>query len=111
MGNIQKAMSSYRAGLPLLKQEAIDDGLCETYLGKAKAFQTLGSSDSALYYAKLSLQTAQQAGVVDYRLAAAAFLTDYYKTAGKVNSAYRIRVKLKLRHHYQRTRRHHTGRN
>src|SRR6188474_1659905 len=61
MGNDATAMKNYRLSLPYSIMEEDDDALCESYLGMAGLFRKAGQADSCLYYAKLSLTTAQKA--------------------------------------------------
>lgn len=82
------AMTKYNAGKPYLVQEEMDEALCHAYLGMAKLFQKRGERDSSLYYAKLSLTTAQKAGLTSRVMDASSFLTGYYKAIHNVDSAF-----------------------
>ena len=88
MGQPVIAMEFYKSGLPNLIQAGDDDALCECSLGMAKLFQKSGNKDSCVYYARLSMVTAQNGGFTNRILNASNFLSDYYKTIGMVDSAY-----------------------
>jgi len=88
MGNDAAAMRNYKSGIPYLKEVAFDQALCETYLGMAKLFQKSGNKDSTLYYAKLSLATAQKDRLTSNVMDASNFLTGYYTSMNNVDSAF-----------------------
>ncbi len=82
------ALKYYHSDFPYLSKAADDDDFCETYLGMAKLFQKSGERDSCLYYAKLSLQIAKNAGFTDEVMSACNFLTNYYTSMRNVDSAF-----------------------
>jgi signal transduction histidine kinase len=88
MGNDAAAMRNYKSGIPYLKEVAFDQALCEVYLGMAKLFQKSGNKDSTLYYAKLSLATAQKDRLTSNVMDASNFLTGYYTSMNNVDSAF-----------------------
>lgn len=88
MGQPIIAMEFYRSGLSNLVQAGDDDAICECSLGMARLFQKRGDKDSCLYYAKLSMSTAQNGGFINRILNASNFLSDYYITIKMVDSAY-----------------------
>jgi len=82
------AMSYYSSCLPLYLSEDDDDGLCEAYLGMAKLFRKAGNTDSALYYAKLSLQYGKSGGFTVRIMDASNFVTNYYISIHNIDSAF-----------------------
>ena len=88
MGQNVLSMEFYKSGLTNLIQAGNDDAICECSLGIANLFQKNGRGDSCLYYAKLSISTAKNAGFTKRILNASNFLSDYYKSVHNVDSAY-----------------------
>ena len=88
MGQPGLAMSKYRLSLPFLLERNDPGSFSETYLGMARVFQKTGSSDSSLYYAKLSLAMAQKIGFTLLAIDASNFLTGYYMTVHNIDSAF-----------------------
>jgi len=88
MGNGATAMKNYRLSLPYSINEEDDDALCESYLGMASLFRKAGQADSCLYYAKLSLTTAQKASFISRVMDASNFLTSYYTSINDIDSAF-----------------------
>jgi len=88
MGNDATAMKNYRLSLPYSIMEEDDDALCESYLGMAGLFRKAGQADSCLYYAKLSLTTAQKASFISRVMDATNFLTSYYTSINNIDSAF-----------------------
>lgn len=82
------AMEFYKSSLSYYEKDNDDEGICETTLGMARLFQKNGFPDSALYYAKRSVLTAQQSGFTKYMLDASQFLTGYYKNKNNIDSAF-----------------------
>ena len=82
------ALEFYRSALPYHIKANSNDYICENSLGMARLFQQMGQTDSSLHYAHLSLVTAKNVGFVNYELNATSFLTDYYKRANNVDSAF-----------------------
>ena len=82
------AMKNYRLSLPYSIKEEDDDALCESYLGMASLFRKAGQADSCLYYAKLSLATAQKASFISRVMDATNFLTSYYTSINDIDSAF-----------------------
>ena len=88
MGQPGFAMSKYRLGIPFLSERNDPEAFSEIYLGMARVFQKAGSSDSSLYYAKLSLAMAQKVGFTISAIDASNFLTAYYMAIHNVDSAF-----------------------
>jgi tetratricopeptide (TPR) repeat protein len=82
------AIEFYRFSIPYLKKAEHDRGLSKTYLGMAKVFEKNIQNDSALYYAKLSLQIAQRIGLIHQVRDAGRFLSSYYRNMRIQDSAY-----------------------
>jgi len=82
------ALTYYRSGLIFLQQARDVEAISETYLGMAKIFERANRPDSGLYYAKLSLSTAKQGSFTKYIMNACDFLTGYYATLHKTDSAF-----------------------
>jgi signal transduction histidine kinase/tetratricopeptide (TPR) repeat protein len=88
LGKADSAMMYYKLGLPYIKRDNEDNGLCETYLGMARIFLQKNNTDSCLYYAGLSFDIAKNAGFTDNVLKASNFLAGYYKSIRNIDSAY-----------------------
>ncbi len=88
MGKDVLAMSNYRQSLVYYKRLDDQEGLCESYLGMAKVFQKSGSSDSSLYYAKLSMASAKKVGFISRIMDASNFLTRNYADLDIMDSAF-----------------------
>jgi tetratricopeptide (TPR) repeat protein len=88
MGQPVIAMEFYRSGLAHLIIAGDDDAICECSLGMARLFQKSSNRDSCLYYARLSMTTAQNGGFTKRILNASNFLSDYYKSINLIDSAY-----------------------
>lgn len=88
MGQDAKAMANYRLALPYLIQQGNDDALCEAYLGIAKLFLKTNQADSSLRYAKQSLAISQNANLIDHLIDVSNFLTTYYVSVHKMDSAF-----------------------
>lgn len=88
MGQPVIAMEFYRSGLAHLTMVSDDDAICECSLGMARLFQKSNNRDSCLYYARLSMTTAQKGGFTKRILNASNFLSDYYKSINMIDSAY-----------------------
>ena len=88
MGQPGLAMSKYRLSIPFILENNDPQFFSELYLGMARVFQKTGSSDSSLYYAKLSLAMAQKVGFTIIAINASNFLTGYYMSIHNVDSAF-----------------------
>ena len=82
------ALKYYRSDFIFLKQAEDNDDFCETYLGMAKIFERSKEIDSCLFYSKLALQIAKNAGFTDEVMKACNFLTQYYTSMHNVDSAF-----------------------
>jgi signal transduction histidine kinase len=88
LGQDSAALRHYRLSAPLSTEAERYDALCETYLGMARLFKKAGRSDTSFFYAKQALAKAQQAGFMNYVLAASDFLTTYYSARHQLDSAF-----------------------
>jgi signal transduction histidine kinase len=88
LGKMDSAMYYYRSSIPYTKEINNLSAFCETYLGMAKIFLYQHKDDSSLYYAKSALRIAREGGFTGQLLSVSSFLTDYYRSAGNVDSAY-----------------------
>lgn len=95
LGNVQSgeghdstAMNNYRKALLFLNDGTNNDMLCETALGLANVFLKTGYPDSALHYARLAFVTGRKDGFLSRELDAAAFLSHYFKSKQKYDSAF-----------------------
>ncbi|MFO7655524.1 MAG: tetratricopeptide repeat protein [Bacteroidales bacterium] len=82
------ARANFHLSIPLFLQEDDYDGLAASYLGLAESFRDGGTADSALYYAKRSLLYGEKAGFTARIMHASNFLTDYYISIQKYDSAF-----------------------
>lgn len=85
---LSMAMNFYRSSLDLYEKNDDDEGTAESTLGIARLFNTTNQNDSALYYAKLSLDAAERGGFTIYTLDASQFLSDHYEAKNKLDSAF-----------------------
>jgi signal transduction histidine kinase/tetratricopeptide (TPR) repeat protein len=88
MGNDTAAMRNYKSCIPFFIEANYEVPLCETYLGIARLFQKENQEDSTVYYAKLSLAIAKKTESVIDIMKASNFLTGYYASINKVDSAF-----------------------
>jgi tetratricopeptide (TPR) repeat protein len=82
------AMQYYKLSLHYYENENDDIGICESSLGMARLFLNSNVRDSALHYAKRSLDTARQRKFTKYFLDASQFLSGYYKAFHQMDSAF-----------------------
>ena len=86
--NYPLALNNYQQAIALLKSTNNDDLFCEASLGLATLYQNIHRTDSAAYFARLSLSVAQQDGFLTRQLEAAEFLTSHYTAAKAIDSAF-----------------------
>lgn len=82
------ALNNYRSALPFLNDGTNNDILCETALGFANVFQKTAKPDSALRYARFAFDLARKDGFLSRELDAANFISRFYKTNNKLDSAF-----------------------
>jgi tetratricopeptide (TPR) repeat protein len=82
------AMKYYRASLAYYESDEDDEGIAESTLGMARLFKNTSQNDSALYYAKRSLDAANHGGFTLYKLDASQFLSDHFEAKNKPDSAF-----------------------
>jgi two-component system NtrC family sensor kinase len=85
----QEAMKYYRMSLPYLEKTGDQYNISETEIGMARLFRKAGNSDSCIYYAKDVLAIAKYTGYQEYKYDAGILLTEYYKSKGNIDSAFR----------------------
>ena len=95
LGNIYRKMNRpdsalhyYRQAIILYRQTEDNDAWAETTIGMAKVFKSLKLDDSSLYYARQSMTIGQRGGFTARVLDASQFLTEYFKDAGRLDSAF-----------------------
>ncbi|MEO7393607.1 MAG: tetratricopeptide repeat protein [Chitinophagaceae bacterium] len=86
--NDSTALINYRQALGLLNDGTNNDLLCETALGFANVFQNNAQDDSVLHYAMLAFNVASRDGFLSREVDAANFLSKFYKSKKKFDSAY-----------------------
>lgn len=88
LGSNQQSLIKYKSGIALLQAANDDETYCEATLGLAKLYLQMGKKDSSGYYAEKSLSVAKKDGLLPLELEAAEFLTQQYKEAGNIDSAF-----------------------
>jgi tetratricopeptide (TPR) repeat protein len=88
LGDYTNSLVSYQSGITNLVLATDDEILCEATLGLANLYELLNNNDSAVHYASLSLAIAKKDGFLSPQLEAAAFLTNHYKNAKSIDSAF-----------------------
>lgn len=88
LGSYQNSLINYKSAINYLQAANDDDILCEASLGLANLYRQLNKNDSARYFANMSLSIAQKDGFLSKELDAAEFLTDHYKNAKNIDSAF-----------------------
>ncbi|HLG39070.1 MAG TPA: tetratricopeptide repeat protein [Chitinophagaceae bacterium] len=92
------AMGFYRSSIDLCVAEEDYEGIAESALGMARLFKKANRMDSALHYAKQSLDAAESGNFTIYKINACRFLTDYYSEKNRLDSAFhyqQITIKFK----------------
>jgi len=87
-GEDSVALKNYRSAIPFINDGTNNDVLCETFLGFANVFQKTAKPDSALRYARLAYGIARNDGFLSRELDAANFISHFYKTKNKLDSAF-----------------------
>ena len=88
LGSYENSLINYQTAITYLQSANDDEILCEATLGLANLYKQLNKHDSAAYYATLSVSLAKKDGFLSKELEAAEFLTDHYKKAKKIDSAF-----------------------
>ena len=89
MGNYDFAKLNYYSAIQHLKASNNDEVLCEAYLGLTNLFKhNPATTDSAIYYAKLSLELAEKDGFLNWQLNATNALTELYRSVNTIDSAF-----------------------
>jgi hypothetical protein len=86
--NYQQSLIHYRGAYNYLKDGVDNDNYCELTLGLANLFKLMNKSDSAVYYANLSMTVARNDKRLSRELDATRFLTEYYSQAKRLDSAF-----------------------
>jgi tetratricopeptide (TPR) repeat protein len=82
------AQANYKSSIINLKEAENDDMLCEAMLGLATLFKKLNQKDSALFYARQSLDISKKDGFLPRFLDAAKFLSVYFKDEKNIDSSF-----------------------
>src|SRR4029078_7849538 len=82
------AKKYYTASLAYYEKDEDDEVIAESALGMARLFENAGHTDSALYYAKQSLDAADRGVFTLYVLDASRFLSGHYESKNKPDSAF-----------------------
>lgn len=93
-GRNDTALLIYYRGIPYLEQTQNESFLCETYQGIASILLKKGKQDSALVYACKSLQIANKAGYDKKYITSCILLTNLYKSAHLIDSAFIYQDKM-----------------
>lgn len=88
LGSLQQSYINYQTGIKFLQAAEDDEVLCEATLGLANLYTQLNKKDSAGYFAKMSFAIAKNDGFLSKQLEAAEFLTEHYKAAKNIDSAF-----------------------
>jgi len=88
LGSYQNSLQNYKGAITYLQAANDDEILCEAALGLANLYKQLNKNDSAGYFANLSFSIAQKDGFISKELDAAEFLTEHYKKAKNIDSAF-----------------------
>lgn len=97
-GQYNLSLEYFRTALPQIIQVGNNFSLCEGTLGIARVFEKTGQEDSAVYYAKSSFLLAREKGFVQSSLEAADYLTSFYKSRNKADSAFYYSQEAKFAH-------------
>jgi tetratricopeptide (TPR) repeat protein len=87
-GGNNESLTNYRSAIKYLQEANDDETLCEATIGLATLFQQLDQTDSAGYYANVSISIAKKDGFLSSEYEAAEFLTNHYKKIGNIDSAF-----------------------
>lgn len=88
LGSNELSLQNYKSALDLLATANNDEIFSEAALGLASLYEKENRWDSAEYYAKLSLTTAQLGKFNSAELQAVNFLTQHYQTLRRYDSAF-----------------------
>lgn len=89
MGNPRIALTYYRKAISYQAGLNEDDALSGLLSSAAEVFRDLNQADSSLYYARRSFVIAEQGGFPQQLLLASKFLTAYFESRGRSDSAFR----------------------
>lgn len=82
------AIEYYRLSFAYFIKTEDYDGLCESYLGIARAFKTINKKDSTLYYARKSYSIALIKKFNKFIYDASLFISEYYQVNHQIDSAF-----------------------
>ena len=88
LGQNNSALEHYRLSLPYSIKARNYLRLSETYLDMAKLFEKVRQTDSIIFYAKQSLLSAKERGFTREIRDAGRFLTSYYRSINRADSAF-----------------------
>ena len=87
-GQVSMALNNYQIAISHHKRTGNLYGLSKATLGLAQILLKNGKKDSALFYGRLSLNSAQSGGFPELILNASNFLSSYFKNVHNIDSAY-----------------------
>jgi tetratricopeptide (TPR) repeat protein len=88
MNKPQQAIASYFASFPYLNTMYDNNTLSEGNLGLSKAYQKIGKTDSAKYYAHLSYDISYDHNFLQQALNASTLISQLYKAEKNIDSAF-----------------------
>lgn len=88
LGQNNSALEHYRLSIPYSIKAKNDLRLSETFLDIAKLFEKISQKDSIHFYARQSLLMAKERGFTEQVRDAGRFLTSYFRTINKADSAF-----------------------
>jgi tetratricopeptide (TPR) repeat protein len=88
LGQNNSALEHYRLSIPYSIKARNYSRLSSTYLDMATLFEKVMQKDSAIFYAKQSLLMAKERGLTRETRDAGRFLTSYYRSINRADSAF-----------------------
>ena len=82
----EKALGYYRTAISYAIQSDYSQDLCDASIGIADVYRNLKLNDSAIQYAKISLQLSKTISLPDRTLDASSFLASMFETTGQKDS-------------------------
>ncbi|MFZ9661577.1 MAG: tetratricopeptide repeat protein, partial [Chitinophagaceae bacterium] len=86
MNQLEMALINYRQCLPYANSTNWVSIICESSMGIAKIYEAKQQRDSAIQYAKASVQAAMNAQYTKFVMEGSSYLADIYKQSGKLDS-------------------------
>ena len=91
MGQNSLALDYYRLALSSFTNTLENDAVCETMIGMAYVFNSLGQLDSCFYYAKHSIMISESNGLLSRSMSASNIMVNYYRNID-VDSAFKYQT-------------------